>query len=161
MIRILLSMLFAVIIVYVIYFITIKATYDEDHEIEQITKVIDSSIGWFKEKDFDLLYSTVVKDSKYLSVHPSNKIVKGYDEFIKNCEIFKNPNFIYVKHEIKDLQISISKSKTVAWFYCILDDINTWQGQPANWENVRRTGVLEKQNGEWVIVQQHFSYAKD
>jgi hypothetical protein len=34
-----------------------------------------------------------------------------------------------------------------------------WDGQPANWENTRWTGVLEKRGGRWVIVQQHFSFA--
>jgi hypothetical protein len=47
----------------------------------------------------------------------------------------------------------------VAWFYCILDDINEWKGQPANWENTRWTGVLEKRDGRWVMAQQHFSFA--
>ncbi|MFC1593300.1 nuclear transport factor 2 family protein [Candidatus Neomarinimicrobiota bacterium] len=57
--------------------------------------------------------------------------------------------------------MTLSRSKDVAWFYCILDDINTWKGQPANWENVRRTGVLDKRNEKWVIVQQHFSFPKE
>ncbi|MFC1784818.1 nuclear transport factor 2 family protein [Candidatus Neomarinimicrobiota bacterium] len=156
--NIIFSMLFAVVIVYGIYFVTEKKYFNEEKEIEKITNVIDSNIGWFKDKDFELLYSTVAKDSNYLSVHPRDKIVRGYDQFLENSEIFKSPEFLYVRHEIKDLKISISKSKDVAWFYCILDDINTWKGQPANWENVRRTGVLEKRESEWVIVQQHFSF---
>jgi hypothetical protein len=47
----------------------------------------------------------------------------------------------------------------VAWFFCILDDINEWKGQPANWENTRWSGVLEKRSGRWVMAQQHFSFA--
>jgi len=49
----------------------------------------------------------------------------------------------------------------VAWWYCMLDDINEWDGQPASWENTRWTGVLEKREGKWVIVQMHFSFAKE
>jgi hypothetical protein len=48
----------------------------------------------------------------------------------------------------------------VAWFYCILDDVNEWKGQPASWMNTRWTGVLEKRKEKWVIVQMHFSFAK-
>ena len=77
----------------------------------------------------------------------------------QNSEIYKDPDFQYVRHEINDLTINLSKSGDVAWFYCILNDINTWNGQPANWENARWTGVLEKREGRWVIVQQHFSFA--
>ncbi|MFH1699086.1 MAG: nuclear transport factor 2 family protein [Candidatus Zixiibacteriota bacterium] len=55
----------------------------------------------------------------------------------------------------------MSQSGTVAWFSTILDDINEWNGQPANWINVRYTGVLEKREGNWVITQMHFSYDAD
>ena len=33
--------------------------------------------------------------------------------------------------------------------------------RPASWEDTRWTGVLEKRDGRWVMVQQHFSIAKD
>jgi ketosteroid isomerase-like protein len=133
-------------------------TVNRDAETEEIARVIDSCIGWFKTKDFELLFASVAHDSNYISVHPSNRLVRGFDQFKKNSEIFKEPDFQYVRHEIKDLTVNLSRSGDVAWFYCILDDINTWKGQPANWENTRWTGVLEKRDGRWVIVQQHFSF---
>ena len=52
-------------------------------------------------------------------------------------------------------------SGDVAWYHARLDDYNEWQGQPANWEDVRWTGVLEKRDGRWVIVQMHFSSPTD
>jgi len=131
----------------------------EEADIEEIAETINSCIGWFKTKDFNLLFSIVACDSIFLSVHPTNKTIRGYEQFKKNSEVFKNPEFKYVRHEVKDLTINLSKSGDVAWFYCILDDINEWKGQPANWENTRWTGVLEKRAGLWVIVQQHFSFA--
>ncbi|MEW5983137.1 MAG: nuclear transport factor 2 family protein [Acidobacteriota bacterium] len=39
--------------------------------------------------------------------------------------------------------------------------VNTYKGQPASWEDTRWTGVLEKRDGRWVIVQQHFSFATE
>jgi hypothetical protein len=129
-----------------------------ESEIKNIAKTIDSCIGWFKDKDFELLFSVVAHDSNYLSIHPTNRIVRGFEEFKKNSEIFKNPEFVYKRHELKDLKIKISKSGDIAWFYCILDDLNEWQGKPANWENTRWTGVLERRYNRWVIVQQHFSF---
>ena len=132
---------------------------NKEAEIQEISRVIDSCIGWFKTKDFDLLFSAVAHDSNYISVHPADRIIRGYEQFEKNSEIFKHPEFQYVRHEIKDLTINLSRSGDVAWFYCILNDINTYKGQPANWENARWTGVLEKRDGRWIIVQQHFSFA--
>ncbi len=133
----------------------------KDAELKEIARTIDSCIGWFENKDFDLLFSVVAHDSNYISVHPSDRVIRGFDQFEKNAEIFKRPEFQYVRHELKDLTINMSKSGDVAWWYCILDDINTWDGQPANWENARWTGVLEKREGRWVIVQQHFSFATE
>ena len=132
---------------------------EKDTKIQEIAKTIDSCIGWFKNKDFDLLFSVVTHDSNYISVHPTDRVIRGFEQFQINSEFFKNPDFKYVRHELKDLTINLSKSGNMAWFYCILDDMNEWKGQPANWENARWTGVLEKRDGKWVIVQQHFSFA--
>ncbi len=40
----------------------------------------------------------------------------------------------------------------------VLDDINTWKGLDFSWRNIRWTGVLEKREGQWKIVQMHFSF---
>ncbi len=136
-------------------------TVNKEAELKEISQVIDSCIGWFKTKDFELLFKTIAHDPDYLSVHPSSRVVRGFEQFMKNSDIYKDPEFQYVRHEINNLTINLSKSGTVAWFFCILNDINTWKGQPANWENARWTGVLEKREGGWVIVQQHFSFAAD
>ena len=133
---------------------------NREAEIKEISAVIDSCIGWFKTKDFELLFSSVANDENYLSVHPSDRVVKGFEQFEKNSEIYKNPDFQYVRHDLKDLTVNLSESGDVAWFYCMLDDINTWQGQPASWENTRWTGVLVKKDERWAIVQQHFSFAE-
>lgn len=134
---------------------------NRDIEIQEISRVIDSCIGWFKTKDFELSFSTVAQDSNFLEVHPENVVVRGFDQFKKNSEIFKRAEFQYVRHEIRDLAVNLSRSGDTAWFYCILNDINTWDGRSENWENARWTGVLEKRDGRWVIVQQHFSFASE
>jgi len=124
-----------------------------------IEQVIHNSIGWAKEKDLQLLYSVIADDSCYLEVQPANRVVKGITEFKKAESFWMHPEFKAVRFETRDMNINISQSGTVAWWYCVLDDINTWKGQPASWENTRWTGVLEKRNGTWVIVQMHFSFA--
>ena len=159
------TVLLSVFIIISIFFIlecTHKsAEINKDKEIKDIANTISSCIGWFKNKDFDLLFSVVAHDTNYISVHPTNKLIRGFEHFKKSSDIFKNPDFIYVRHELKDLTINLSGSGDVAWFYCILNDINTYKGQPANWENARWTGVLEKREEKWVIVQQHFSFATE
>ena len=128
-------------------------------ELEQIERSIRDSIGWAKTKDFRLLYGIIANDPDFLEVHPDGNVVKGFEDFKKAETFWGSPDFKAVRYEIRDLKIKLSKSGDVAWFYCILDDINEWKGQSANWENTRWTGVLEKREDRWVIVQQHFSFA--
>lgn len=134
---------------------------DPATEKKAIETTIRNVIGWAKNKDLTLLYGSIANDSTFLEVHPGNKVVKGIGEFKKNEAFWMSPDFKAIRYEIRDLTISISRSGDVAWWFCILDDINEWKGQPANWENTRWTGVLEKYAGKWVIVQQHFSFASE
>jgi hypothetical protein len=134
------------------------ADINKSAEIALIEKSINGSIGWAKEKDFELLYSIIANDSNYLEVSPGERITRGIDEFKKAETFWGSPDFKAIRYEIRDLKINLSKSVDVAWYYCILDDENEWKGQPASWMNTRWTGVLEKREGQWVIVQMHFSF---
>lgn len=130
-------------------------------EKANIEKAIHASIGWAKDKDFKLLYSVIANDSNYIEVDPGNRIVKGIEQFKKAEKFWGSPDFKAVRYDIRDLKISLSQKGDIAWFYCVLDDVNEWKGQPASWMNTRWTGVLEKRDGKWVIVQMHFSFAKE
>jgi ketosteroid isomerase-like protein len=134
---------------------------EREPEENEIKASIHSAIGWAKDKDFKLLYSVIANDTNYLEVDPNPGLIKGFTEFKKNESFWGSPDFKAIRYEIRDLKINISESGTVAWFYCILDDINEWKGKPAEWRNTRWTGVLEKRKDNWVIVQMHFSFAKE
>jgi ketosteroid isomerase-like protein len=125
-----------------------------------IEKVINSSIGWAKNKDFTLLYSIIANDSDYLEVDPGSGLTKGFKEFKKNESFWGSPDFKAIRYDIRDLTINISEKGDAAWFYGILDDVNEWKGKPACWMNTRWTGVLEKRNDKWIMVQMHFSFAQ-
>ncbi len=132
---------------------------DRETEILEIELAINNSIGWAKNKNLDLLYSIIANDSNFVEVHPDKSVVKGFEQFKRMEPFWMSPDFKAVRYEIKNLKITLSQSGDAAWFFCMLDDINEWKGQPANWENTRWTGVLEKREGKWRMVQQHFSFA--
>jgi hypothetical protein len=134
---------------------------DRTDEMVLIKEVINGAIGWAKNKDFTVSNRIIANDSNYLEVDPENRIVRGFKEFKRNEAFFADPRFKAIRYEIRDLKINLSQSGTVAWYYCVLDDINEWEGKPACWMNTRWTGVLEKREGKWVIVQMHFSFAKE
>ncbi len=63
--------------------------------------------------------------------------------------------------EIKGLRIVLSRSGSVAWFSCPIDDWGEWDGHPWDWKDICWTGVLERIDGKWVMMQQHMSNAED
>ena len=135
--------------------------FDTASELAAVEAAIRGMIGWAQDKDFDLLYSIPVHDSTYLSVHPGDNVVKGYEDFLEGVEFFRSPDFRAVRYEVSDLQINFSPSGDVAWYFCMLDDENEYQGAPASWMNTRWTGVLEKREGRWRMMQMHFSFAEE
>ncbi len=153
-----------IISIYSLFIISCNNSYEVkkvniDIEKVKVEEAIKNSILWAKDKDTSLLYSIIADDENFLEVHPDNSVVKGILEFKKAEKFWLDPRFNVVKCEIWDLKISFSQDGTVAWFYCMLNDIAEWDGQPASWENTRWTGVLEKRDERWQTVQQHFSYA--
>lgn len=138
-----------------------KIKVEHEEEVKAISRVVDSCIGWAKNKDIKLFYSCIFNDPTFLSVRPSGGVVRGVEQLKSSEEFWMNPDFQYVKHDITNLTIRLSQSGDVAWFFCILNDRNTWKGKPAEWLNTRWTGVLEKREGNWVIMQQHFSFASE
>jgi ketosteroid isomerase-like protein len=134
---------------------------DQEAEKQKVAQVISSVIGWAKNKDLELFYGSIANDEDYVSVTPTKRIIKRFEDVKQNVPFWMSPDFKYVRHELKDLEIKFARCGEVAWFFCLLDDINTYKGEPATWANTRWTGVLEKRHGRWVVVQQHFSFASD
>jgi len=126
--------------------------------LKAVEKVIRDSIGWAKTKDFNLLYKLNSGDNRYLEVHPEDRVIVGFSEFKKMEQFWRSEDFKAINFTIYDLRINLSRNRDVAWWFCRLDDINEWKGQDCSWRNVRWTGVMEKRNGEWKILQMHFSY---
>jgi len=138
-------------------------TVDVAAETASIDSVIRSNIRWALTKDTALVYSTLAHDSSLFWFTPDSAGTnRGFDASKRLTEtVFMNPAFVAVSSDFRDMQIHLSRGGDVAWWSCILDDRNTWQERPAVWENVRWTGVLEKREGRWVIVQMHFSKSEE
>lgn len=131
------------------------------NEKKIIEKVINDNIGWALNKDLELLYSTLKKDSTLLIINPDASIIDGFAQVEETANSFwMDPRFKATHSEVKDLRVTFSESGTVAWYYCLLDDFGEWNGRPYKWENARWTGVLEKTNNIWIIRQMHISFPK-
>ena len=107
---------------------TTNNTLNIQYEKKLVEKAIHNCIGWAKNKDINLLYSVIANDTSFIEIHPNNRVVKGFEDFKKAEKFWMNPDFKAIKYEIKDLIINFSKSGDVAWFFCILNDMNEWKG---------------------------------
>jgi hypothetical protein len=135
-----------------------KSPVDLNSEKAIVEETIKNSISWARDKDTSLLYSIIANDENYLEIHPENTVVIGIKQFKESERFWLDPRFKHLKFETWDMHINISQDGKVAWYYCMLNDINDWEGQSVSWENTRWTGVLEKRKGSWRMVQMHFSY---
>ena len=125
----------------------------------EIARAIDISIGWAMTKDRPLLESVIAHDPGLFIFHPgADDTVVGWDAFVPNFDFWMNPAFKATGYEVRDLRVNLSRSGDVAWWSAILDDCGEWQGKPGCWKDTRWTGVLEKRDGRWQIVQMHFSF---
>jgi ketosteroid isomerase-like protein len=129
---------------------------------EAIKKAIDDSFGWAITKNRALFESIFARDERFFTFYPDSKsTVTGWNQFEKFLDRWMDPRNKAINYEIRDLKLVISQSGDVAWFSAIVDDNGEWDGEPWSAKDVRWTGVLEKRNEKWVIVQQHMSEAKD
>jgi ketosteroid isomerase-like protein len=131
-------------------------------ERKEIQRVVGNSITWAMNKNTDLLFGSVAQDSAFFIFHPdSASTIVGFDAFKQMTnDVFMRPEFKATGSAIRDMRIDISRSGDVAWWSAILDDFGEYNGKPYAWRNTRWTGVLEKRDGKWVIVQMHFSFAQ-
>lgn len=142
----------------------VSTSHDRQADMEAITKAVHTSIEWaVPDKDFESLYSVLAQDDRLFVFHPNAAgTVIGFPAFKEMTEgLFMNPDFKATGSDIRDLRIDISEGGDVAWYSCLLDDYGEFKGQPYAWKNARWTGVLEKRDGAWRIVQMHFSFASD
>ncbi len=137
----------------------VNETTRDRHLIEETVR---DSIAWALTKDRARLESIIAHDDDYFSFHPSGlEGVHGYAEFERGFNLWMDPRFVATNTDVRNFRCHLSRSGEVAWFSAILDDCYTWDGEPGCWKDTRWTGVLEKRDGRWQIVQMHFSFACD
>jgi hypothetical protein len=158
-------------ILFVVVLLTLVVTiaaaaggFDAEKEKAEVTRVINTSIKWcFPDKSRERLYGSVVQDSTFFMYQPDSRAtIIGFDAFRDYSErVFMVDECQPKGSEIRNLRINLSKGGDVAWFSCLVDDWGEWAGTPWLWKDTRWTGVLQKIDGKWVMVQQHFSLAED
>jgi ketosteroid isomerase-like protein len=138
-----------------------QAAAPETDDRAVVEQTIRDSIGWALKKDRPLLERIIAHDQDLFMFNPDSKSTIGWDAFAKNFDVWMDPRFKATGLDVRELRVTFSPSRDAAWWSAILDDLAEWDGKPVGWKDTRWTGVLEKRNGAWVIVQMHFSFASD
>lgn len=134
-----------------------------EQDRSKVEQCIHDSIGWALTKNINRLFSITAQDDNFFIFHPdSHSTIIGFEAFKKMGEqTWLNDAFKATDYAIRDLRVNYSMLGNVAWYSCMLDDHAEWNGKKIGWDNCRWTGILEKRDESWVIVQMHFSFAKD
>lgn len=136
---------------------------DVKKEKEAVRQVAYKFVGWaLDNKNVEALKASLSHDDGFFMFQPdSRSTIKGYEAFTKLIPGWLSPDFKATRTELREVKVDISRSGDTAWFSSILDDCGEFKGKPSCWNDCRYTGVLEKRDGHWVIVQAHFSLASD
>ena len=111
-----------------------------------VKQLVHDSIGWALTKDLDLLFGMMAQDPELRIINPDSHPILGFEAFREFAEtVWMDPRFKATLFEVRDLEITLSRSGTVAWYSCRLDDFGEWDGRDSRWQN----------------VQMHFSFPTD
>ena len=130
---------------------------DIETEKVKVKTVVDQFEEVLETEDMELLSMIFAHDTDMVNfgTDAAERIV-GW-ESLKELMQKQNASFENTKITVKDQVIKVSKHGNTAWFSEIVDWDLIAQEQPVSLEGSRFTGVLEKRNGKWVIVQFHAS----
>jgi uncharacterized protein (TIGR02246 family) len=130
---------------------------DVESEKAKVKAVIDGYIRAQETMDMQLLSKVFANDDDMVVIGTDTaEYLIGWDQVqAVFSQIFDSPDQMGIA--VRNQSIKISQSGDVAWFSEIEDYSFVSQGQTDNFYNWRTTGVLEKRNGDWLIVQLHLS----
>ena len=126
-------------------------------EEAKINKVLDQNFKALETEDLGLYEKIFANDADMVvfGTDATERVV-GW-EALKKVMTKQFEATESTKITSSDRVIKVHESGQVAWFSEIIDWEVTADGQIVKMEGVRGTGVLEKRNGNWVIVQMHYS----
>ncbi|MCK4568747.1 MAG: nuclear transport factor 2 family protein [Bacteroidales bacterium] len=130
---------------------------DFDKELSEIRSVLEQYELARESEDFSTVEQIWASDSTIILFG-----TEGDEQMVGFTAINKamSRQFNEVENtliNISEQKIKISKDGNVAWFSQVLDYNFNYQGEYMTFEGIRSTGVMEKRDGIWKLVQGHLS----
>jgi ketosteroid isomerase-like protein len=134
---------------------------DFDKELSEIRSVIEQFELARESEDFATIERIWAPDDDIvLFGSEGDEQLVGF-EAIKKAMVRQFDELENILISIRDQKIKINKTGTTAWFSQILNYNFIYQDENMSFEGIRFTGVLEKRDGHWVLVQGHLSVPYD
>lgn len=151
---------YTIFVLILIFFFTScsdKPDVDLVAERDKVIQVIDNYSMAHEERDLNLLMSCFSDDPDI--------IILGTDEdelWVDKMSMGESQKVAYetfdkISLSVRDRMVKMNNSGTEAWFYMKVNWYVESGGNEFSINGVRTTGVLEKQNDQWRIVQLHTS----
>lgn len=151
---------YTIFVLILIFFFTScsdKPDVDLVAERDNVIQVIDNYSMAHEERDLNLLMRCFSDDPDI--------IILGTDEdelWVDKMSMGESQKVAYetfdkISLSVRDRMVKMNNSGTEAWFYMKVNWYVESGGNEFSINGVRTTGVLEKQNDQWRIVQLHTS----
>ena len=134
-----------------------ETQFDMEAERSEVMKVLDNFVKAHEDRNLDLLM-TCFSDKPDI-------VILGTDEdelWVDKLSMAESQKKAYqtfnsIKLSVRDKILKLCKSGGQAWFYMKINWYVESEGKQFTFGGIRTTGVLEKENDKWQIVQIHTS----
>ncbi len=130
---------------------------DLNSEKDKIALVLEKYVIANEKEDLDLVHEiwAASPDIVVFGTNSDEKLI-GWDA-IKEALERQYTSFEDTYISVRDQVIHVDPTGHFAWFSEIMNYNYIYQGEAKQFEGLRFTGVLQKIDGEWYIVQSHIS----
>ena len=134
-----------------------KQTIDLKAEVEMVELVLEKYVIANEKQDIEMVHEIWAPEPDIVVFGTnSNERLMGWDQIRQALEHqFNSFEDTYIS--VHDQVININETGNTAWFSEVLNYNYIYQGEAIQYEGLRFTGVLQKKNGDWFIVQSHMS----
>jgi hypothetical protein len=134
-----------------------ETQFDMEAERSAVMKVLDNFVKAHEDRNLDLLM-TCFSDKPDILILGTDEDELWVDK-LSMAESQKKAyqTFNSVKLSVRDKILKMCKSGGQAWFYMKVNWYVESEGEQFTFDGIRTTGVLEKDNDKWQIVQIHTS----
>ncbi len=134
-----------------------KSQIDNQAEIDAVGTLLEKYVIAQESQDLGQVQEIWAPDEDIVIFGTAgDEKLEGWEEIQK---AFKEQYDLFdeVFITVRDQQIKLSKKCLTAWFSEVIDYSYTANDEAKTYEGIRFTGVLEKRDGKWYIVQSHMS----